>query len=542
MSENVLRVFRKPVKQGWRWWKKNDGLRQFIETPSTKSYLCRQYVDGHSDMQRVVSTDEVGKFSMDQTLVQVTVESMDIELSYAGLLDKHGESMDMVLPLTVRVCNPRKFLTSVGLGWAKTTDSGDVTYLENLLVARCKQTITDELRTLLYEDLVHRDALPTSWWKKQLSDWFAFDWLELVEVGSVQYTSATADKAKEIADREKMAALDMEKQQQIHTIELQKQQDQQAYEQAIKDIQANHTISEQQREAQLTQAGLECDKAILQSQEGLETVKLAAQKEHAELEAEIDRLNSREDLAAERLKQAEEAEQRTREMLEVIATAKQEVQDSHELLAAAIKEGLPDANRIGQYASDVSSGTMELLGHPSTASYLSRVLKEKSTSCGGVLLKKAELRTRDIGTKRVESLAINTPLQFEFTTEMSGYATILNIGTSGRIWLHSPNAYVGVEQARAGSEDIHRIPGELLPGEDLARHGLEYLEVGPPGWEELVVIISKAPLITDKDLFVATPDNPFVLMTENRLTRLLEQLAEVNEDTWVVGTLAFLVE
>ena len=542
MNNKIFDVFQRAAKQRWLKWNKDSGLQAFIDTPGTESYLHSQYVDGHSELQRALSTKDVGKLTVNNLLIQVNTVQMDMEVSYAGLIEKEGESLDITISIAARIGDARHFLTDCGLGWAKTADSGGVSYIENLLDKKCKQPVTDELLTLLYEDLTQREALPTSWWQKKLALWFGCDWLELVEVKSVQYASATANKAKTNEQRQKMAALELDSQHQINAIELHKKQDQQAYEQAIEDITANQLISEQQREARLEQARLQCDKAVLQAQEELETIKLQSQKQRAELEVEIDRLNSREDMAAERLKQAEDSEKRTQEMLGVISTAKQQIEESQGILAAAMKEDLADAKRIGQYAGAVSSETMELLGRPNDAAYLSKMLKGKSDVTGGVKMKKSELRTRDIGTKRVESLAINTPLQFEFTTELSGYATLLNIGTSGTLWLHSPNAYIGIDGTKVKAGETYCIPGPLLPDDELSRNGLSYLEVGPPGWEELVVIVSPEPLATKADLFDSTEGSPFPAMSPDQIARIIDQLAESPEDAWSAGLLSFLVE
>jgi hypothetical protein len=70
MNNRILDVFRQPVKHGWKRWQKNDSLLAFIDTPATECYLHSQYADGHSDMQRVMSTKEV-KLSMNRVLIQV---------------------------------------------------------------------------------------------------------------------------------------------------------------------------------------------------------------------------------------------------------------------------------------------------------------------------------------------------------------------------------------------------------------------------------------------------------------------------------------
>jgi len=172
-------------------------------------------------------------------------------------------------------------------------------------------------------------------------------------------------------------------------------------------------------------------------------------------------------------------------------------------------------------------------------------LREKADAApDAVKMKKVAvaLRTRDIGNTPVDSLRINSSLEFEFMSQRSGYATALNIGTSGAVKLNSPNAYVGIEEARVEAGQISSIPGRLLPGGELSRRELSYLEVGPPGWEEPVVIVSPEPLATKADLFDSTKGSPFVALSTDRIAQIVDQLAELPEDAWSAGLLSFPVE
>ncbi len=544
-SQVVFRLFDMAANGFFKKWRQAKTTQEFIDLPETETYLCSRFVDGESQMTRVFSVKDIGDLGVNNFLAQVNTMPLDIEILYAGLTGKEGVSFDLTISATVKIKDARKFLTERGLNWSTSANSADITVLETLLASQCKQQITDEMHTLSYDALTQQEALPLKWWESKLANWFSLDWLELVEMETVQYASATADKAKEIKERQKISDLELESQQQMHQIEIQRKQGQQDYEEAMKQLEANSTISEQQRQAELEQARLGYEKTIIQAKEEIETVKSQAQKKRAELEAEIDRIRSRDDLAAQRLKQAEESEHRTQEMLKLYDTAKSELDSSIHLIKDAIHEGLSDAKRVSEYAGGLSSGTMELLGRSRGAVYLSRVLKEKASAASEAILmkmKKLEIGVRDIGTKKVDELKINSSLQFDFITEQSGYATIFNIGTSGKVWLQSPNTYVGIENAKVDSGKKYRIPGQMLPSDELARNGIGYIEVGPPGWEELVVIVSDKPLVTEKDLFKSTSGNPFVEVSQDRIDEMLELLSSLDEKSWNVGVLSFLVE
>lgn len=544
-SQAVFRLFDMAANEFFKKWRRAKATQEFIDLPETETYLCSRFVDGESQMKRVFSVKDIGDLGVDNFLAQVNTTPLDVEILYAGLTGKEGISFDLTISATVKIKDARKFLTERGLNWATSANSAAITVLETLLANQCKQQITDEMHTLSYNALTQQEALPLKWWKNKLANWFSLDWLELVEMKTVQYASTTADKAKEIKERQKISDLELESQQQIHQIELQRKQDQQAYEEAMKQLETNSIISEQQRQAELEKAKLTLEKATVEAKQKIDLIKSKARKQQAELEAEIDRIRNRDDLATQRLKQAEESEKRTQETLKLYNTAKSELDSSIHLIKDAIHEGLSDAKRVSEYAGGLSSGTMELLGRSHGAAYLSRVLKEKAYAASEAIsmkMEKLEIGVRDIGTKKVDSLSINSALQFEFFTQKSGYATILNLGTSGKTWLQCPNAYVGIENTKVDSGEKYRVPGQLLPGDELMRNGLGYMEVGPPGWEELVVIVSDKPLVTEKDLFKSTSENPFMEVTQSRIDELLEQLSSLDEKSWDVGILSFLVE
>ena len=71
---------------------------------------------------------------------------------------------------------------------------------------------------------------------------------------------------------------------------------------------------------------------------------------------------------------------------------------------------------------------------------------------------------------------------------------------------------------------------------------MDYIEVGPPGWEELAVLITPEPLVSEVDIYSSTPQNPFSIISEKQVEALMDKLADFQEDSWSVGVLSFLVE
>jgi hypothetical protein len=170
-------------------------------------------------------------------------------------------------------------------------------------------------------------------------------------------------------------------------------------------------------------------------------------------------------------------------------------------------------------------------------------LREKEVADGkSITVCKAELITRDIGTAKVKALPVNSPLQFEFTTARRGYVSLLNVGTSGTVYLHVPNAYVVLEASRVEAGRVYRVPGpELMPWDRLRHDGLDYIEAGPPGWEHLVAIVSDEPFISAGCLARAHVDPPFVTLSTAEISDLCDALGERGSKSWSAGVLSFLV-
>lgn len=526
-----------------RWFGSGPKLKEDLSKPATETYLCRSFADRTGEVQRVLPKQKVGRLGPDDLLAQVSTAPFDTEISFAALVGRDGVDFDVTVRSRWRICDARAFLQDRGLDWLKSAERVGVVPVENLLTDCCRQPVTDEMRTVTYESLTKQDALPVTWWRGKLKDWCNTGWLELAEVRGVLYESATADKAAEIQKRQELQQLEAADHEQQQQAELRLQAQQAEFENAKREIEVAQELSEQERQAKLEEARLEHDKKVLELREEMQTMKLDGQRKRAELEAEIARHRHRADEAEEIRRQAEEAEKRGNELLGTIKSAQAELVEATAVATAAMKEGLGGIGRLSESAAGMSPSTLALVGRGAGSGYLARVLRAKAEESSQALpMKKVELRTRDIGTKKVDGLRINSALQFEFMPARSGHATVLNIGTSNGVWLHSPNAYVGVAEAKVSRGQRYTVPGTLLPPEELSRRDLRYLEVGPPGWEELVVIVSDHPLMSDADIFPSTPDNPFVRLSDRRVEELLDQLAEMAREAWDVGILAFVVE
>jgi hypothetical protein len=116
--------------------------------------------------------------------------------------------------------------------------------------------------------------------------------------------------------------------------------------------------------------------------------------------------------------------------------------------------------------------------------------------------------------------------------------TLLNIGTSGAVFLHAPNVFAGLEAAQAFAGGRYAVPGpEFLPRGKIQG----YFEGGPSGWEHLAAIISDQPIIPEDWIGRSSVSEPIVKLGESDVAALYESLCELEPNSWSAGVLSFFV-
>ena len=519
-------------------------FRQFVNAADTETYRCLQFDDRTNRLEQVTNGDQIGRIEKSDFYARVTTAGIPCVLSYSELRDQDGRQFDLVVVGTWKIGNPRAFLREYGQERLKVASGIEVASLESTLANRCQQALTDVVRTVTYEALKNQDALPLRFWETNLVHWIDMDWLELVDVKEVRYESATGDRAAEVERRRELQALEDTEREEQNKRDLAQIREQAEYEEALRNLKMAQELSERDRQKRLEELNWEHDQEVLAREREMEIAMLKHENQKAELLAKIEDLREQKEAAQEIRRRAKEAKSRIEDRLQVIEDAQKEQAEAALFAKEVSQNGMDAIERVSTAVAGISTTTMALLGKTSGPTYLAQVFREKAAaSPDAVMMKKVEIRTRDIGNKKVGTLAIGSPLRFEFLANRGGYATVLNIGTSGKVYLQSPNAYVGIRQCQLEAGKRYQVPGvELLPAEQLQRNGGGYFENGPPGWEELIVIISSEPLMADADLFPSTEDHPFVALSADRIEQLLNQLAELPEDGWNVGMLSFLVE
>lgn len=277
-------------------------------------------------------------------------------------------------------------------------------------------------------------------------------------------------------------------------------------------------IGDKQRQFQM--AELERREALARKNHELEMFKIEMEIEGARVDrSRLDELatqvaRSRDELA--------DLQERTGEALDILK---------------AFNESSLDMTTIDVMLKDIKSEIVDALGLTRDKRFYSRrfsdVKRKFNVECKHGSLTRDPVRQRPAWVARFDD-----PIKLEFRPPMDGYATVLNLGTSGRYWLLVPNGFdgegVGPFEARVKSGERYAIPGDELYRDELYE--------GPPaGREEYVVIVTKEPLFEDRERFNAKDPEALVELEPERLTRVIDRLSEFDPDEFAVGTVSFTV-
>jgi len=250
---------------------------------------------------------------------------------------------------------------------------------------------------------------------------------------------------------------------------------------------------------------------------------------------------------------------------------RQEAEQQHEQLMAVlaeIRDALADGQRDRAEAEhrlvelmvspDLGFSVHQLraLGFDTTLEEFIGMVCAAAKARGTVRLRMPSIRlqTRDVMMCRrdqrapqsaeVPVLHIGGRLDMELEVARGGYATLLNFGTSGSVWLCVPNVACAPGQARVEPGRVYHLPGcHLLPARTRAGE-MELREVGPVGREHMMVVVSREPLI-GADLAERIEELrsqgglPFLRLSPADVAGLDSRLKLWDDDSWDAAVLSF---
>lgn len=466
-----------------------------------------------------------------------------------SLQDEAGQSWDCAFSGSFTFVDPARCLSAFAADLTSLNAPLSRGLAESWITGHIAPCACDALKRYTPADLRNDTGLPLAWWEQELNDWLRECGVEVRIVG-VEWRSAEAEAAEAAAarqrDLERVAVARAREQE----IELRASAAVADYKKQKRALETDLQVSDLERAQRLELLEKRHRKERLEADTALENAQREAERAALEHEATLARL--RNDLEASERVEARNREMDARHdcMMAELATLKQMLGHIAGLpgnllaqLAAGDQDAYAAAENLVSPVHNIPAGALAGLGFDVPRTRLTELLRARQTvGAATVTLHKVEMVARDIGTARVQALPVNSPLRFEFTTGRGGYVTALNIGTSGAVYVHVPNGYVSPGEAKVVSGRAYAIPGEeLLPPAQLRRQGLDYVEIGPPGWEHLAVIVSDVPLIDGPVYARAGENNLFIRLSNAEISRLYETLESADPDAWSGGILSFLV-
>lgn len=477
--------------------------------------------------------------------------------------DSAGHAYDMLLQCQWQIDDADRFLQNHPLKPMDMVKSGISlskrmvdSWLADALLQRVHRAL-DNHGNLTLEQLRDRDALPAHWWEQQFNRWLQNVGILVSVPAAPRWVSEDAKRAEaevrrkadlERVAREREAALQAR---------LREERIQTEHDAALQEIELDRRMNDQERERRTAVLKRKYEADLLAAQKEQET--LRHQLEESALQHELRMAELANDLdAVQNARQREErAEERHEEVMDRLSIL-DELESHLDARLNAFLDKLKEAQNQHQameeavYQHGIPPEVLARLGFPILYQAFLDVLLEKERNDKAVQIVLPKITTRDadaldVHTKEtraipVDSISIGSSLGFEFVAARSGYVSLINLGTSGNVWLNIPSAYVHPEEARVVRNNRYQIPGDdrLLPYEDLERNGLYYGEGGPVGWEHLAVIVSDAPLFERDMSNRANARCPFIRFGKEDVNELLDYLT-ASPSKWTAGVLSFLV-
>ena len=501
----------------------NNELKQFIAKPETQTWnRAVSPPVAISDVKRLGQAD----------LVRLAKIPFELELLFSRLKTKDGQEIDLRIKVLCIIDAPLQFLQV----WNARLDATGrliTDDIEDRIKNNTLPNVIEQIAVESYTELTTENSIPHNTWKNDatlICPAFTDLGLELSEITQVNYLCEKEAEREALNKFRSEYELRENREQVIAEYEEATKKRQLETAERIREIEHNQQLSFELRQAARFQAS------------GDQTL--------AQLQFDRDRLKIEDEMAVirDQKEDRERIKRERRNLEEQFELFRRDHQQDQNAIAEALrgieeilKNGTPTSESLFHTLAGCSTATLRKFGIGNTPEMYRVYFHELSDHSDKVSIKVIDALSRDIGCKKFNELRVEQSLAFEFISPKSGYATVINLGTSGNFWLHVPNAYISVKQSQVQANRKYSVPGELLPQAELRRYGLDYIETGPVGWEELIIIVTPTPLMSEADTFETSPQSPFSRISMSRMESLLTTLSEIPASDIALGAIGFVV-
>lgn len=167
----------------------------------------------------------------------------------------------------------------------------------------------------------------------------------------------------------------------------------------------------------------------------------------------------------------------------------------------------------------------EILGHGGCAT---RALKFTT--------KKTKLASAEMdGPRPTNSIAVGDRLRLELRSDMDGYLSLFDFGTSGRFTKLFPNPALSTVDNHIEAGKTYAAPGELLPIPDFLVSGPTTAESGRK--ERLLVIVTRNPVDLSESAVLGAGASFATRGGFAAVEEAVSSLLDIPEDEWTYGLL-----
>ena len=140
-----------------------------------------------------------------------------------------------------------------------------------------------------------------------------------------------------------------------------------------------------------------------------------------------------------------------------------------------------------------------------------------------------------VGSRSKNSIAVGDRLRLELQSDMDGYLTLFDFGTSGRFTKLFPNPALSTVDNHIEAGKTYAAPGELLPIPDFMVSGPTTAESGR--MERLLVIVTRNPVDLSESAVLGAGAAFATRGDFAAVEETVSSLFDIPEDEWTYGLL-----
>lgn len=488
-------------------FKKGQILSEYLSDAENHWFLLEEQLPDNATSKLTSLTEQEARIALNSRdrIAKITKDPFCVNLHFEDLKLSDNNTLELNIKIRVRISNPIRFYRRY-IAQFKNEPTLDGDSLHKLWETPFRNVLLVETHKIDYESWETSLVGPAiaAAFKNMYYAPMAAKYVDGTELELVESVSGYSPSVQERLEKEKK--------------ELEKQQ---------KELEDQKEAIRRQQEANIEKEKLEITHAHNQAKLKAERDLLIEQNRKKELEikakeAEIKAKETEINIIREK-RLAQEEENKRRLQQEQKEAQKQRDEREHEQRIALIQSNKwPD---ITQFEKDIAIEFSILMNNQMDENNIA--MKNMAISANSLFYKGV---AGEWNTLRKGGM-----LGFSFTAPQSGYVTILNLGTSGKMTVLLPNAITGsdTDLVKVQQGVKYLFPKSFMPDIDED----SFIEMSDSGMEGIYTIITPKPLLP-------CPQGELIslsVLPYSVVKLLIEKFKKTPPESWSVGSLEFQV-